>query len=440
MDFRDSNAAAAANMARAGAQFWSNLQNFKQNQIEKQKAEDAHARAVQDQLQFELTRPLLENQVKLSNQNTQQAENEFAAKHFTPDFSKVGEAARKKAIESAVSRGFKNGDMADIPYPSTKEEADAKGIPWVENPEGRPTTWTLPADKFQAPDYSGQSYDQLPPDIQQALLSQFRAGVPHPDLVTPGDLSAAMRAQAYRETPPGPPAGMVPKAAKWNPVTGLQDIELGISPFVTAPIPGPNGERSGFVYAGGEVKPDPLALKPADVEAARSDIASLSDTMDAINHARELLTKNDNLVGRGPSGGGVTGRAIASAKAALGSTENLTKQRELEMLINRKVLESVDKMKGSLSDRDIDFLKSQMPKLSDPIEVWTPFLDRWEGLVQQAQTQKAGLLQGQGLQLPPIVDTHGQQVTRPTITTKEEFEKLPKGSEFMWNGEVGVKQ
>lgn len=144
----------------------------------------------------------------------------------------------------------------------------------------------------------------------------------------------------------------------------------GIPPVGT-PVPG------GFSM-GPEIPP---VKKAEDAVKRANDLAVSQSLLESIGKAKELV-KQPGVVG--PAAGSAPVQALNRLGAVFGITDNeYENQRELEILINKKVLEGAQVMKGNLSDKDVKFLKDSVPRLSDPPQIWDRFLDTWNNLTQQ---------------------------------------------------------
>lgn len=86
------------------------------------------------------------------------------------------------------------------------------------------------------------------------------------------------------------------------------------------------------------------------------------------------LVGNKNIAPVGPLAGSAVGRFQAWLKAMSGSAEKYNAQSVLRQGLNRQVLKAGTLLKGSTSNRDLDFLKASVPQLTDTPEVWTDYL------------------------------------------------------------------
>jgi hypothetical protein len=321
----------------------------------------------------------------------------------------------------------------------------------IETPGGQPQ----PAPEQPAYD-ANTPFEKLPLEVQQDYVRQYREKGPQFN-INPIDVAQAYHAHQLRVNPPVPPEGLTPDSASYKTPGGME-VKFGrpvLPPNVATPIVGPNGVPvAGLLSVGGKTVTDPGALSPEKIAEKKKALLAFQGTADAISSAQKLLSEHDNLVGPGPGGGGTTGRFISWAQALAGSPENMTNQRELDMLINKKVLESVAQMKGAWSDKDIAFLKSQTPKLSDPPEVWNKFLNLWGTMNQElmAATLGGSALSGVSLLAPatapqgtssgggePVPGSSSE--TAIPVNSLEEYKNLQPGQYYRDSaGNVGQKK
>lgn len=128
----------------------------------------------------------------------------------------------------------------------------------------------------------------------------------------------------------------------------------------------------------------------------RQPLAEKTPVVDPVERAQALAVTEALLpqiaearaaVTRGGGVGPVEGSALGRARNTLGSwfgqrTSELKDQRDLTILVSQKILEGAQGMKGNLSDRDVQFLKDIVPKLSDQEATWNTFFDRWEAMTK----------------------------------------------------------
>lgn len=192
-----------------------------------------------------------------------------------------------------------------------------------------------------------------------------------------------LRADATKPFMSGTPAGTVEAAPLVEPRTAPAPATA------TAPTISPVGQEvSGEPPAGQPVgggislgPPKPTRAPVIDPVKRAADLAASQELLTSIKGARNLVTTPGVV---GPGAGSLPAQAFNRLASIFGIRENeFENQRELEILINKKVLEGATAMKGNLSDKDVQFLKSSVPKLSDTPQIWSKFLDTWESLTNQ---------------------------------------------------------
>lgn len=150
---------------------------------------------------------------------------------------------------------------------------------------------------------------------------------------------------------------------------------------------------------------------PADSIAMQDSINGLNVVLQQIQNARARVSE-DSV---GPMSGNVAARKWAFVTAAFGGdSKQFQTQRDLERFINQQALEAAQKMKGSLSDNDIKFLKDSVIKLEDTPESWMKWLDEFEGKTRQAlANRQAGIYYPEGSSTP--VGPDGNPVSPASI-------------------------
>jgi hypothetical protein len=129
-------------------------------------------------------------------------------------------------------------------------------------------------------------------------------------------------------------------------------------------------------------------ILPKTNGGAQEDIVMLQGDLDSIANARQIVQSGRNIVG--PGAGSAPVRWLTQVGAAFGIREQEYKdQNELVMLINRKVVDASERMKGSLSNQDIKFLKDSVPQTTADEKTWANFLNKWEQMTNQLIQIKA---------------------------------------------------
>lgn len=130
-------------------------------------------------------------------------------------------------------------------------------------------------------------------------------------------------------------------------------------------------------------KGGPRQLTAQQLADRQQGLADSESILGTISGARDLVNK-DGVVGPGLTQGSVIGQNAAKLGALFGGdVSKMQNQRELEMTVSQKVLDAASRMKGSLSDKDIAFLKNSVPKLADTPATWNKFLGNWESLTRK---------------------------------------------------------
>ncbi len=132
-------------------------------------------------------------------------------------------------------------------------------------------------------------------------------------------------------------------------------------------------------------KKDAKALKTADPRTVAEELSSIDSDLKAVDEAKAIISAGKvNVVG--PGAGSRPAQVLNQVGAALGFREQeFESQDRLLQLVNKRVLEGAQKMKGNLSDKDIRFLKESFPSLTSNETVWTDFLDKWKGMLNLNQ-------------------------------------------------------
>lgn len=141
--------------------------------------------------------------------------------------------------------------------------------------------------------------------------------------------------------------------------------------------------QAGQPSGGGISLGAPKTTRPAVVDPVKraNDLAASQAMLGTIDNAKQLVN-TPGIVG--PLAGSAPVELGNRIAAAFGVREDeYENQRELEILISKKILEGAQIMKGNLSDKDVRFLKDSTPRLSDPPALWNRFLDTWKSLTEQ---------------------------------------------------------
>lgn len=97
----------------------------------------------------------------------------------------------------------------------------------------------------------------------------------------------------------------------------------------------------------------------------------------------EDLAKSEWNVGRAM--GSKPGQFAASAVSFFGKHEIANAQDRLKQVLNADILGGASKMKGNLSDKDVQFLTAMYPQLRSNPEVWADYFNRSKIILRQGQ-------------------------------------------------------
>lgn len=142
----------------------------------------------------------------------------------------------------------------------------------------------------------------------------------------------------------------------------------------------PVAAEVGSPVAGGFSLGAPKAATPVDPTERAQAIAVTEALLPQIAEARAAVKRG---TGVGPVEGSAGAKIFNTVGSWFGARkEALKDQRDLTILVSQKILEGAQGMKGNLSDRDVQFLKDIVPKLSDQEATWNTFFDRWESMTK----------------------------------------------------------
>jgi hypothetical protein len=155
-----------------------------------------------------------------------------------------------------------------------------------------------------------------------------------------------------------------------------------------SPVQATNATSADFSKLVQPKVPAPASQPPTIV--LQGDLADIAN-------ARQIIKSTRNVVG--PGAGSLPVSKFTQLAAAFGLREQEYKdQTELIMLINRKVVDASERMKGSLSNQDIKFLRDSVPQLTSDEGTWDNFLNKWEAMTSQLvqiKQKQAGVSGGQ---------------------------------------------
>lgn len=188
--------------------------------------------------------------------------------------------------------------------------------------------------------------------------------------------------------------GSTPQLVEPRTPTVAPTIEPGLLPGASAYL-GPPKERI------------PTGQTPAQ---QANELSAMQADKVAIQAARDLIA-NSNVVGPGAGSGPV--RVLNQVGAALGMrAEQFESQDKLLQLINKRVLQGAQGLKGNLSDKDIRFLQESFPSLKSTEATWTDFLGKWDRMI----TLNEQILRGAAPRGASIFDTAERSAPAATNT------------------------
>lgn len=133
---------------------------------------------------------------------------------------------------------------------------------------------------------------------------------------------------------------------------------------------------------------------------AQNELVELQKLESNLQRAQTIVEQNPESLG--PLRGSTAGQAAAWLGAVFGKEATYNNQRELEMFVNRQILDGAQKMKGNLSDRDVKFLVKGAPKLSDTPEVWKRYFAMLSAAL--SESRKNAQMRASGQLTAPIGD------------------------------------
>jgi hypothetical protein len=186
-----------------------------------------------------------------------------------------------------------------------------------------------------------------------------------------------------------------------SPVQATNATSADFSKLVQPKVPAPASQPPTIVPAkvpgaAAFIGP-PKATKLLDPTKIQEEVIMLQGDLADIANARQIIKSTRNVVG--PGAGSLPVSKFTQLAAAFGLREQEYKdQTELIMLINRKVVDASERMKGSLSNQDIKFLRDSVPQLTSDEGTWDNFLNKWEAMTSQLvqiKQKQAGVSGGQ---------------------------------------------
>lgn len=201
------------------------------------------------------------------------------------------------------------------------------------------------------------------------------------------------------------------------------DLSRLVQPITPAAPAGPPAIEPKRVPGAAAFLGAPKATKLLDPSKIQEEVLMLQGDLTDIDNARQILKSTRNVVG--PGAGSLPVSTFTQLAAAFGiRQQEYRDQTELTMLINRKVVDASERMKGSLSNQDIQFLKNSVPQLTSDEGTWKNFLDKWETMTKQLvqiKTKQTGVSGGQppvnqapsgGASAAPVTLSTGRKIVR----------------------------
>lgn len=409
---------AAANAVAAGHSLWGNILGLldsntqkkrikQQGELEQQKIDIDSANSIVNR---DMVRKQMEGLDLAANQAKR---HEYLGSHDPIPFAREAYGQHALSKTSEPTEGILLGNKpvpgyVQFPLPESPEERARFGIPDSIDP-AQQKTWSMKQEDYLKHATSGLDqtpFDQLPSEAQQAIVASYQQNAPEGVVVSPSDAIAAYRTSQRISSPLQMPGdyGLQPVSGKYTTPSGMELNLQSQAANVAQPVVTPSGQPSSFVRIGDEIKVNPAVLPPDEVAKQQDTIRNLAGSIQSIDSITDLLSKNDNLIGVGPSGGGPTGKAISFLEAVGGQPDNRSKQRELEMFRNKQVLNSVKLLTGSISEKELHFLQESVPTMTDSPATWNKYLSKLRVATEQAISQKAGLagVHTDGGKLPPV--------------------------------------
>jgi hypothetical protein len=290
-----------------------------------------------------------------------------------------------------------------------------------------PTHWEKSPDGSQVFKFNKQG-EMITPELEQQLS---RDAIGTFTSIQPGAAAAAPAAPAAAAPPitDAQRAQLVERGGM-SPVQATNatsaDLSKLVQPITPVPASQPPMITPAKVPGAAAFIGPPKATKLLDPTKVQEEILMLQGDLTDIDNARQILKSNRNVVG--PGAGSLPVSKFTQLAAAFGLREQEYKdQTELMMLINRKVVDASERMKGSLSNQDIKFLRDSVPQLTSDEGTWNKFLDKWETMTKQLvqiKTKQTGVSGGQ-----PPQNSAPSNVSSSAPVTLSTGRKVVRGSD-----------
>jgi hypothetical protein len=112
------------------------------------------------------------------------------------------------------------------------------------------------------------SFENLPEDVQRAVVGEFQKNAPEGTVISPADVAAAMRSRQLILQPPVIPPGLTASEMEATDAAGRKIKYERNLPMVEEDILNAKGEPSGFVRIGKEVRPQSMTAKLTEGDKA----------------------------------------------------------------------------------------------------------------------------------------------------------------------------
>lgn len=296
------------------------------------------------------------------------------------------------------------------------------------------------------------SFRQAPPEVRGAVTQLIRRANPELSEIDAAgvyDRMASLITRPKTEAPEAP-EGMQLSEFQAKTPTGQATFTRPAG-STAEPVKTSEGKEIPGVYKlGSEILRSQVTPPTAPHEAAArvaatgEEILNINNELAQVQEAKKLI--NDpkmNIVG--PVAGSWLGKTVDAVQAAVGlDSGEYNARTQLRQLVAQNVLRNAQMMKGTLSDKDIQFLRETVPGEQATEAAWTKWLGNYEskltGALALKQTQAAagGLLPT--VTPPGGIQQPGAAAQVPTLWTEEDFNAHP-GGEFIWGptGQPGTK-
>lgn len=199
-------------------------------------------------------------------------------------------------------------------------------------------------------------------------------------------------------------------------------------------------------------------LNAAEVQSGTSAVIGADAGLANIERARGILKEDPGAVGPKYNQGSKIGTLGAQALAMAGNdkaTKRFDNQKNLNVTLAQGILDSIRSLRGTgaIRNTEIAAIERGQPQPDSSVQQWTTWLNQSEDLLQRAQ-------RAQKLSLPspvnqaitprtpaaiqdeppaPAIQSKEETSGAKTVTTQADYEALPVGSTYIFNGQTRVK-